>query len=47
MSASSASKTRVDAPAQASWLPLIVLMLAQLQMGFNVNALAVSIGPWP
>jgi MFS family permease len=45
MSASSASKTRVDAPAQASWLPLIVLMLAQLQMGFNVNALAVSIGP--
>ena len=31
--------------AQASWLPLIILVLAQLQMGFNVNALPVSIGP--
>lgn len=30
---------------QASWLPLIILVLAQLQMGFNVNALPVSIGP--
>lgn len=30
---------------QASWLPLIVIMVAQLQMGFNVNALPVSIGP--
>lgn len=32
-------------PAQASWLPLIVIVLAQLQMVFNVNALPVSIGP--
>lgn len=39
----SASKTVVAA--QSSWLPLIVIMLAQLQMGFNVNALPVSIGP--
>jgi MFS family permease len=29
----------------APWLALIVIMLAQLQMGFNVNALPVSIGP--
>jgi MFS family permease len=31
--------------APASWLPLIVLVFAQLQMGFNINALPVSIGP--
>ncbi len=30
---------------QASWLPLIIVVLAQLQMVFNVNALPVSIGP--
>ncbi len=28
-----------------SWLPLIVILLAQIQMAFNVNALPVSIGP--
>jgi len=31
--------------AAVSWLPLIILVLAQLQMGFNINALPVSIGP--
>jgi MFS family permease len=31
--------------ALASWLPLIVIVLAQLQMGFNINVLPVSIGP--
>lgn len=30
--------------ARASWLPMIVIMLAQIQMAFNVNALPVSIG---
>ncbi|HEY7119105.1 MAG TPA: MFS transporter, partial [Tepidisphaeraceae bacterium] len=30
---------------QAPWLPLIVIVLAQLQMGVNVNALPVSLGP--
>lgn len=35
----------VGAVAQASWLPLIVIVLAQLQMGFNINALPVSMGP--
>lgn len=29
----------------ASWLPLVIIVLAQLQMGFNINALPVSIGP--
>src|SRR4029078_11282502 len=30
---------------QMSWLPLLVIVLAQIQMAFNVNALPVSIGP--
>ena len=30
---------------KASWLPLIIIVLAQLQMSFNINALPVSIGP--
>lgn len=29
----------------ASWLPLVVIVLAQLQMGLNINALPVSLGP--
>ena len=29
---------------KASWLPMIVIALAQIQMGFNVSALPVSIG---
>ncbi len=29
----------------ASWLPLIIIVIAQLQMGINVNALPVSLGP--
>src|SRR5262245_3156533 len=29
----------------APWLPLIVIVLAQIQMSFNVNALPVLIGP--
>jgi len=45
MSTQTATSTKAQAVAQASWLPLIVIMLAQLQMGFNVNALPVSIGP--
>lgn len=28
-----------------SWLPLVIIVLAQLQMGFNVSAVPVSIGP--
>jgi MFS family permease len=30
---------------QASWLSLIVIVLAQMQMAFNVNAIPVSVGP--
>ncbi len=29
---------------RASWLPMIIIALAQIQMGFNVSALPVSIG---
>jgi MFS family permease len=29
----------------ASWLPLVIIVIAQLQMGINVNALPVSLGP--
>ncbi|MBX3070785.1 MAG: MFS transporter [Thermomicrobiales bacterium] len=31
--------------AQSAWIPLLIIVLAQLQMGINVNALPVSIGP--
>lgn len=31
--------------ATASWLPMIIILMAQIQMAFNVNALPVSIGP--
>jgi MFS family permease len=30
---------------KASWLPLVVIVIAQLQMGININALPVSLGP--
>lgn len=40
-----ASASTQNIAAHASWLPLIIIVLAQLQMGFNVNALPVSIGP--
>lgn len=29
----------------ASWLPMVIILLAQMQMAFNVNAIPVSIGP--
>lgn len=32
-------------PSRAPWLPLGIILLAQVQMAFNVNALPVSIGP--
>lgn len=34
-----------DITPSASWLPLVVILLAQIQMAFNVNAIPVSIGP--
>ena len=45
MTTQSVSTTSVGAVEQASWLPLVIIVLAQLQMGFNINALPVSIGP--
>jgi MFS family permease len=30
---------------RSSWLPLAIIVLAQLQMGININALPVSLGP--
>ena len=39
-----AAATEAEA-AQAVWLPLVVIILAQIQLSFNVNALPVSIGP--
>ncbi len=43
MSKQAASTPGADA--KVSWLPMAVLVLAQMQMAFNVNAIPVSIGP--
>lgn len=45
MTKDSAKPLALAAEMQAPWLPLIVIVLAQIQMAFNVNALPVSIGP--
>lgn len=45
MTKNSGSIAAPVAETQASWLPLMVIVLAQVQMAFNVNALPVSIGP--
>lgn len=45
MTANPPSKTGLDAALRVSWLPMIILLMAQIQMGFNVNAIPVSIGP--
>lgn len=45
MTTQSSSSTKQQALEAASWLPLIIIVLAQLQMAFNINALPVSIGP--
>lgn len=39
------SKAAATLAQTASWLPLFIIVLAQIQMAFNVNALPVSIGP--
>ncbi len=44
-SAKSDLTTVPQAAATASWLPMIIILMAQIQMAFNVNALPVSIGP--
>ena len=39
------TSTKPAAAATASWLALGVIVLAQMQMAFNVNAIPVSVGP--
>ncbi|WP_163261802.1 MFS transporter [Caulobacter sp. 17J65-9] len=36
---------KADADNRAPWLPLVVIVLGQLQMGVNISALPVSLGP--
>lgn len=50
MASKSAAGPQAASPVQAEsgiapWLPLIIIVIAQIQMAFNVNALPVSIGP--
>lgn len=45
MTTQTGSSSKEQALQAASWLPLVIIVLAQLQMGFNINALPVSIGP--
>lgn len=45
MSSRPAAPTTVETVLKASWVPLAIIVLAQLQMGINVNALPVSLGP--
>jgi MFS family permease len=40
-----AAKSPPTASEAAPWLALIVIVLAQMQMAFNVNAIPVSVGP--
>lgn len=40
-----AKSAPVASALKASWLPLAIIVLAQLQMGININALPVSLGP--
>lgn len=43
--ASTTVETTAQAALKASWVPLAIIVLAQLQMGININALPVSLGP--
>ena len=43
MSTETVSTTSAEAGLQTSWLPMIVIAMAQILMSFNVNALPVSI----
>jgi MFS family permease len=44
MTTKSAVEKSVANAVRVSWLPMLVIALAQIQMGFNVSALPVSIG---
>ena len=45
MSTKPTTPKSVEAALKASWVPLVIIVLAQLQMGININALPVSLGP--
>ena len=45
MATNTAAPAVVEAASKTSWLPLAIIVLAQLQMGININALPVSLGP--
>jgi MFS family permease len=44
MAAQSKTAVRPETILKASWLPMLIIALAQIQMGFNVSAIPVSIG---
>lgn len=44
MASSPASSARTEAAAQASWFPMLVIALAQIQLSFNISSLQVLIG---
>lgn len=45
MTKKNATPTPLAIAVKASWVPLAIVVLAQLQMGININALPVSLGP--
>jgi MFS family permease len=45
MATKETATTTMRAEERMSWLPMMIILLAQIQMAFNVNALPVSIGP--
>jgi MFS family permease len=45
MTKKTTASTIVEAASKVSWVPLTIIVLAQLQMGININALPVSLGP--
>ena len=45
MSKQAVSNTATGTPQPVTWLYMAVIVLAQMQMAFNVNAIPVSIGP--
>lgn len=45
MSKQAASLTAASAPQRVTWLYMAIIVLAQVQMAFNVNAIPVSMGP--
>jgi len=44
MASKTQSAIRVENALKASWLPMLIIALAQIQMSFNVSAIPVSIG---